>query len=57
MTAFTEIDRLNLQDLAVKYPNHIIVIESCFMAGTIKEPCGFVPNESNGITRVFKYKD
>ena len=56
MSGLSAIDRANLQDLNVQYPNAAIVIENQFLGGTDKKPCGFVPNDWDGSVVKFAYK-
>ena len=57
MSAFSDIDRINLEELALKHPHAAIHLTNTFFGGTDKQDCGFVPNDWNGKTLIFSYKD
>lgn len=57
MAAFSEVDKHSLLELSEQNPNNAIVLSNCFFGGTKKESCGFVPNDWDGITLTFSYKD
>lgn len=57
MSNFTEIDRLNLQDIAIKNLGCAIEFSSCFLDGSEKHAFGFIPNDWNGTTLKFEYAD
>ena len=57
MASFSDIDRMNLEELALKYPHAAIHLTDTFFGGDDKQPCGFVPTDWNGQALTFSYKD